>query len=32
MIRVDSINIMIADQYGQLLLTNYKNKEISNSS
>lgn len=32
MIRVDTINIMIADQKGQLLLTNYKNKEISNSS
>ncbi|CAD8198602.1 unnamed protein product [Paramecium pentaurelia] len=32
MIRVNSINIMIADQNGQLLLTNYKNKEISNSS
>ncbi|CAD8200352.1 unnamed protein product [Paramecium pentaurelia] len=32
MIRVKTINIMIADQKGQLLLTNYKNKEISNSS
>ncbi|CAD8116539.1 unnamed protein product [Paramecium sonneborni] len=32
MIRIETINIMIADQKGQLLLTNYKNKEISNSS
>ncbi|CAD8208132.1 unnamed protein product [Paramecium octaurelia] len=32
MIRVQAINIMIADQKGQLLLTNYKNKQITNSS
>ncbi|CAK61385.1 unnamed protein product (macronuclear) [Paramecium tetraurelia] len=32
MLRAQSINIMIADQKGQLLLTNYKNKAISNSS
>ncbi|CAD8085818.1 unnamed protein product [Paramecium primaurelia] len=32
MIKMNTINIMIADQNGQLLLTNYKNKEISNSS
>ncbi|CAD8109365.1 unnamed protein product [Paramecium sonneborni] len=32
MIRVETINIMIADQKGQLLLTNYKNKIVANSS